>query len=827
MATLNKEFKVDKYGAISNEKAIFKGQFYRITVLSDCLVRLEYDEGGMFEDRPTELAKFRNFPVPDFKVKENETTLEISTKYFVLQYQKDKPFAGSMFAPDAYLKVALVKSDKAWYYSHDEARNFKGFVNTIDLREPYMTPAEKAIENKDVKKKAKKVLKIKDSLKGLYSTDGFVALDDSDSLIIDEQGFLVKEERKRIDIYLFMYKRDFGVCLKDYFTLTGYPPLIPRYALGIWWNKTKEYKMQDIVELTKDFNKYEIPLSLLLLGEHWHIKDINNKSLYKSGFTFNPECFTKAEELTTYLHDRGIRLGVNIDPAEGIHTHEKNYDELAANLGYKEKQIIIYNIYDKNFIANYLTTLITPLYNTGVDLFWIDYYPKDKKKLNATNYYQFNDFKKMKSKRPFIMSRISDKAPHNYGVLYSGESFVSWETLAKIPQYNILGSNLGLSWWSHDIGGYKNGVEDKELYLRYIQLGVFSPILRLSSETGHYYKRKPWKWDLNTYSVARDYLRFRHRLIPYLYGEAYKYHKSGLPLIQPLYYAIPEIYDEKEFQNEYFFGTELLVAPITKPADEVMQRSVERVYLPAGTWYDFKTGKKFIGDKRYYMFYKQEDYPVFAKSGSIIILADLEQNINVTNPPKSMEIHVFPGKNNIYNLYEDDGTTTMYKDGYYIVTKFDYNYLQNAYNLIIRPFEGKSKIIPDTRNYKIRFRNTREPRNIDVMQENKPIPFTSRIEDNDLIIDVKDVDTTRQLTVMCKGQNIEIDSKRIINEDIDSIINDLQITTSLKARIADIMFSKIDISRKRIYLKKLKKNGLDNKFIKMFLKLLDYMKEID
>jgi hypothetical protein len=169
----------------------------------------------------------------------------------------------------------------------------------------------------------------------------------------------------------------------------------------------------------------------------------------------------------------------------------------------------------------------------------------------------------------------------------------------------------------------------------------------------------------------------------------------------------------------------------------------------------------------------------------------------------------------------------MYKDGYYIVSKFDYNYLQNAYNLIIRPFEGKSKIIPDKRNYKIRFRNTREPRNIDVMQENKPIAFTSRIEDNDLIIDVKDVDTTRQLTVMCKGQNIEIDSKRIINEDIDSIINDLQITTSLKARIADIMFSKIDISRKRIYLKKLKKNGLDNKFIKMFLKLLDYMKEID
>ena len=827
MATINKEFKVDYNNAKSNEQAIFKGQFYRITVLSESLVRLEYDEGGMFEDRPTELARFRNFPVPQFTKRENEAVIEIKTKYFTLQYQKDKPFNGTMFAQDAFLKVALNGTDRAWYYSHDEARNFKGYINTLDTREPYMTQAEKMQEEKNIKNKAKKALKIKTTFKGLYSTDGFVALDDSKSLLIDEEGYLFKDERQRIDIYLFMYKRDFGVCLRDYYTLSGYPPLIPRYALGIWWNKTKEYNMQDIIDLTKDFNKYEIPLSILLLGEYWHIKDLNNKSLFKSGYTFNPECFSKAEELTTYLHDRGIRLGVNIDPSEGIHTHEKNYDELASNLGYKEKQVIPFNVLDKNFIANYLTVLITPLYNQGVDFFWIDYYPKDQKSLNATNYYHFNDFKKMKTTRPLIMSRISDVAPHKYGILYSGESFVSWDTLAKIPQYNILASNLALSWWSHDIGGYKNGVEDKELYLRYVQLGTFSPILRLSSETGHYYKRKPWKWDLNTYSVARDYLRLRHRLIPYLYGEAYKYYKSGTPLIQPLYYLVPEIYDEKEFSNEYLFGSELLVAPITKEADKVMQRSVERIYLPAGTWYDFKTGKKFVGDKRYYMFFKQEDYPVFAKSGSIVILGDLENNINVTNPPKSMEVHVFPGKNNIYNLYEDDGISTLYKEGYYIITRFDYNYLQNAYNLIIRPFEGKSKIIPDTRNYKIRFRNTREPKSIEVMQENKPIAFTSRLEDNDLIIQVNDVDTTRQLMVICKGPNIEIDSKRIIDDDIDSIINDLQIPTSIKAQIADIMFSKIDISRKRIYLKKLRKKGLETVFIKMFLKLLDYMKEID
>ncbi|MBR1416200.1 MAG: DUF5110 domain-containing protein [Bacilli bacterium] len=825
MAELSEKFKPNYQDALANEKAIYKGKNYRFTVLSESLIRLEYDSSGKFEDRPTELAKFRNFPVPKFEVQENDTLLVISTEYFRLQYQKEQVFQGPMFAQDSYLKVSLNDSDKSWYYKHDEARNFKGFINNLETREEYVSQTDKILEEKN-KKNKKKLIKTTYSLKGLYSTDGFVSLDDSKSLIIDEQGYLQKDERPRIDIYLFMYKRDFGRCLKDYFTLSGYPPLIPRYALGIWWNKTKPYSMQDVRDLIQDFNKHEIPLSILLLGENWHIKDKNNIKLYKSGFTFNPEFFTKPEELTTYLHDRGIRLGVNIDPAEGIHTHERNYDELASSLGIREKQIIPFNAYDKKFISEYLVKLITPLYNNGVDFFWIDYYPRDRKLLNVLNYYHYNDFKKMDTARPLLLSRINDVAPHNILVHYSGESTVGWDSLNKIPVYNSLGSNLGLSWWSHDIGGYKNGIEDKELYIRYVELGTFSPIFRFSSETGHYYKRKPWKWDVNTYTIVSDYCKLRHRLIPYLYGEAYKYHKSGLPLIQPLYYAIPEIYDEKEFQNEYFFGTELLVAPITKPADKIMQRSVEKIYLPPGTWYDFKTGKKFIGDKRYYLFFKQEDYPVFAKSGSIICLGDLEENINVTNAPKTMEVHVFPGKSNIYNLYEDDGYSNLYKDGYYIVTRFDYNYLENDYNLIIRPFEGKSKIIPDKRNYRIRFRNTREPRDVQVLQENTDIRFEKNVEENDFVIDIKDVDTTKQITIICRGQNIEIDAKRIVNDDIDSIISDLQIPTSIKNEIADIMFGKIDIARKRIYLKKLKNKGLDSVFIKMFLKLLDYIKEI-
>ena len=517
---------------------------------------------------------------------------------------------------------------------------------------------------------------------------------------------------------------------------------------------------------------------------------------------------------------------MKINPSEGIHPHEFKFQEFASELEITDNQTIPFNAFDKKFISAYLDKLINPLYNDGVDFFFIDYLTRDSNQLTALNYYHINDFKKFNNNRGLELSRISGNAPASYPIYFSGETIVSWDTLKKVPELTSRAANLGLTWYSHDIGGFKEGMEDQELYLRYVQLGCFQPIFRFASTKGHYYKREPWRWDLKTFTIVKDYCTLRARLVSYLYAEGYKYHKIGTPVVQPLYYKVPEIYDEVLYCNEYYFGSELLVAPITKPKDLIMNRAIEQIYLPEGTWYDFKTGKKYIGNKRYVMFFKDEDYPVFAKSGSIIILNDLEDNINATNAPKSLEVHVFPGKNNIYNLYEDDGVSSLYKDGYYIVTRFDYNYLQNNYTLIIRPFEGKSGIIPETRNYKIRFRNTKKASDVVVMLEAEVIPYESYIEDNDFVIEVKDVSTVRQLTINCKGNDIEIDAVRIINEDIDSIIADIPITTTLKDILGKIMFSDKDYSDKRIAIKRLKRQGLEDKFVRVFLKLLEFTKDI-
>lgn len=802
MSSLKPHFSVPEYeGAISHLNGIIRGEKYRITILSDVLVRLEYSETGAFEDRPTELVKFRAFDVPKFTKKEDNTHLVVSTKYFKLEYQKEMPFEGGKVTPDQYLKISLNNTDKFWYYGHPEARNFRAAGYSLDNADGNAQYG-----------------------RGLYSTDGFVSLDDSENLIFNRDGSFGKRSDKRIDIYVFLYRRDFGLCLRDYFKLTGSPALIPRYALGVWWNKDFAYNTESLEELIWNFNKHKIPISVILLSKYWHI-------LYEEiegGFTFNYNLFNNPKELIRNLHKNNIRIGLNINPMAGIHPDELAYERFKTKAGITEEGILPFNVFDKSVVNAYFDEFIKPLNDLGVDFYWIDYFNRnDLITLRALNHFHFTDYKKQEEKRSMILSRNGMLASHNYPVTYSGYTKVSWNNLDLVPEYNLTSSNIGVNWLSHDIGGYLDGVEDPELYMRFVQLGCFSPILRLSSAASHYYKREPWLWDAQTHAVAGDYLRLRHRLIPYLYSEAYKYYKTGLPIIQPVYYRYPELYDEPLYKNEYYFGSELFVAPITRKKEPLMNRTIHRIFLPNGIWYDFKTGKKFVGGKRYVTFFKDEDYPVFAKKGTIVPMAILDdKDINNTKPPKKLEIHIFPGKSNTYKLYEDDGISRLHEQGYFLISDIDYSYQTNNFTAIIRPTEGKSGIVPKVRSYKVRFRNTRKPNEVIVFVGNeRQKESNSYVDDNDFVVEVNDVSSVKQVSINCKGSDIEIEADRIINDDIDTIISDLKIKTSLKEEIASVLFSDSEIKQKRIQIRKLKKRGLTGKHIRMFIKLLEYIAE--
>ena len=801
MYDLGEQFAIDYTRAKANEDSIIKGSKYRITILTERLIRLEYNEEGIFEDRPTELVWFRNLPKPTIKIEEDASMIVITTSYFKLQYVKEREFAGGKLNPTKNLKVSLVGTDKVWYYGHPEIRNY-GASNYIE-------------ENTTGKIKF---------TKGLYSIDGFVSIDDSKSSIILENGQFEERKTNSIDTYVFLYGKDFASCLKDYYTITGYPALIPRYALGTWWSKNLAYSDHSLKELIDGFTENEIPLSVLLLDKDWHKRVMDGKNHLKTGFTFDNDFFKAPAEMIKFLHAKGIRLGLNINPTEGIYPIEENYDKMAHYLKPDENGVIPFNIYDPKFVDAYLKILIHPLDTLGVDFYFIDF-KSNPQQVNYLKYYHSFDMKRDNARRPMMLGYNSSLAPHRYPVLYSGKTVVSWDTIKKIPVHNLNASNIGVSWWAHDIGGYFKGVEDEELYTRFLELGTFSPIMKFGSDSGKYYKREPWRWEIKTRTIAQEFLTLRNHMIPYLYSEAYKYYKNGTPLIQPLYYKMPEIYDDVLYHSEYYFGSEFFISPIVDKKEPIINRTIHKFYMPEGVWYNFLTGKKFPGGKAYVSFFKEEEYPCFVKAGGIIPLG-YNENINDITPPKNMDIHIFPGRNNTYTLHEDDGVSSLFEKGYYLTTSIDYNYMPNNYTVIIRAIDGKSKIVPDKRDYKIIFRNTKQAKEVIAYFDREPIEVESYVDGPDFIVVAKDIKTTGQLTINCKGKDIEIDALRLISDDIRSIISDLPINTEMKQKIDDVMFSDMDIRRKRIAIRKLKGKDLESKFVKVFLKLLEYMEQV-
>ena len=806
MYQLGEHFEKDMTSAVANKENVIEGKNYRFTVLTDSLIRLEYSKSGIFQDKPTELVWYRNMEKVNFEKKESPTLLEIKTRYFKLTYVKEKSFMGTKMNPIAHLKVELLNTDRIWYYGHPEARNFGAPGFSLD--------------------KTSGKLKL---TKGLYSSDGFVALDDSNSNVMEKNGTVSRRMNEEIDIYLFMYGRNFRECLQDYFKITGSPALIPRYALGNWWSKNVAYDDNSIISLVNEFKDREIPLSLLLLSDTWHENNYQKKFMH-GGFTWNQKLFPNPDSLIKYLHSYGVRLGLNIDPTLGFYPYESNYPILTKYLKPDSNGIIPFNVYDPRTIDAYLKILIYPLDNMGIDFYWIDSEEQNSNNLLwLLNHYQFYNASRDYKNRPVILSKNGQIASHRYPVTYAGKTVVSWESLKMISLFNIASTNIGNNFFTYDVGGYFKGTEDNELYTRFVQLGVFSPILKFGSDKGMFYKREPWKWNFKTFEIAKDYLQLRHNLIPYLYSECYRYHKDGIPLIKPLYFDYPDYYDDDIYKTEYYFGSQMFIAPILRKKDYVMNRVIHKFFLPKGVWFDYETGKKYNGDKAYLGFYKDQDYPCFVRKGAIIPLTYYpeEANMNDTTPPKILEITIFPGMNNSYDLYEDDGVSELYKKGYYLITNIEYQYKLNHHLVTIKSKEGKTGIVPERRTYRIRMKNTRAPEEVKVFFNNQPYNYSVYQKSISCIIEVKDVPSVGTLQVEISGNRIDIEAENLVRYDVLSIIQDLQIKTELKEQIYQVLFDeKFDNKRKRIEIRKLESKGLEKKFVNLFLKLLEYLEQV-
>lgn len=256
-----------------------------------------------------------------------------------------------------------------------------------------------------------------------------------------------------------------------------------------------------------------------------------------------------------------------------------------------------------------------------------------------------------------ILSRYAGMGSHRYPLGFSGDTVVCWKSLDFQPYFTALASNAGYTWWSHDIGGHMFGKGDNEMYLRWLQFGVFSPINRLhSSNKGM--SKEPWNYP-QVENIAEDFLRLRHRLLPYLYTANVHTATEGVPLVCPTYYYCKDsrAYDKK-WQNQYYFGEQMYVCPVTSKGKNGVAK--QTIWLPDGVWFDFFTDEKYEGGKEYTIECPFERYPVFVKEGGIIPL--LNANGNSTEF-KDIELTVYLG-NNVYTMFDEQGkiSVAMKKD---------------------------------------------------------------------------------------------------------------------------------------------------------------------
>lgn len=691
---------------VSKKEAIIQGDCYRITMLTPALVRLEYNAEGVFEDRPTQSVLNRDFPVPEYKVVETEEELAIYTSELEIHYNR-KPFAANGLS----IKVQGGEGGwgRNWNYGQ-EPDDLLGTARTLDMTDGVHKISGDSWHKGENPMNEEYVGKVPME-HGIISKDGFSVIDDSHSMALTEDGWVAPRQGDSADLYFFGYGHRYLDCLKDFYHLCGKTPLLPRYALGNWWSRYHRYTEEEYKELVERFEDEKIPFSVAVVDMDWHlVDDVDPK--YGSGwtgYTWNKNFFPDPKRFMSWLHDHDMKITLNVHPADGIRAYEELYPRVAEKMGIDpaSELPVVFDPADPHFMEVYLKDLHHPLEEEGVDFWWLDWQQGTVTKVPGLdplwmlNHYHFLD-NSWKGNRPMTFSRYAGVGSHRYPVGFSGDTVISWESLQFQPYFTNTASNIGYGWWSHDIGGHMSGIRDDELMARWVQYGVFSPINRLHSTDNPFNGKEPWKFDRVTRSVMEEYLRLRHGLVPYLYTMNRRANRDDLPLIQPMYYGEPNREETYQVPNEYYFGSELIVSPITEKQDAQVRAAKVKTWLPEGMWVDFFNGMVYQGGRMIDLWRGVEDMPVLMKAGAIVPMKDMRDYDNSIDNPKAMEVRVFPAEDGSFTLWEDQGDTPVDKDENWAATQLTFTGSEED-TFVIGKALGNLSVLPENRSWKVVF----------------------------------------------------------------------------------------------------------------------------
>ncbi len=673
---------------VAQAKAVVRAGNARFTILFPEMIRMEWSPNGQFEDRASLAFINRNQLVPEFSVHEKNGWLEIQTEQLFLRYKKN---SGSFSERNLQVELTVAGKRVLWKPGMKDKGNLLGTTRTLDT-----VSGSTPLEN------------------GLISRDGWVLVDDSHTPLFTNATppwVTARPKNGSVDWYFFGYGHNYKKALSDFTKVAGKIPMPPKFAFGIWWSRYWAYTDRELEDLIRQFQNHTLPLDVLVVDMDWHLEGW-------TGYTWNPVYFPDPKGFARWVHRQGIKLTLNLHPASGVKPHEKAYPQVARAMGIdpKTRQPVLFEPTDPQFMDVYFRYLHHPLERDGVDFWWLDWQQGTKTKIPGLdplwwlNYLHFTDMARFHPRRrPLIFSRWGGLGNHRYQIGFSGDVRSTWASLDFQPYFTATAANVGYGYWSHDIGGHWGSKLTPELYTRWIQWGAFSPVLRTHVTKDPRYERRIWGYPFNYYTIMRQAFLRRIALLPYIYTESRRTYDTGLAFLHPLYYDFPEREEAYQFKNEYFFGKNLLVAPITAPVDTISGIAVQDVWLPPGNdWYEWDTGRLLKGGQVVSHGFALNQIPVYVKAGAIVPMQSQVPNTGVK--PDRLILSVFPGKNGRYRLYEDEGNSQDYQKNVCAWTTFRQKTEGQVQEIWIDPVKGNYPGMPKKRAVEIHLIHTWPPK---------------------------------------------------------------------------------------------------------------------
>lgn len=723
----------------------------RFTVISPTLVRMEYAEDGKFEDRPTQTVAQRPKASADYETRVENGVRIVKTDALTLHYQ----IGSGAFGPDN-LRVEVesgssrVEARPDWSFA-PQPGNLGGWRRGLD-------------NEKDPQPLHEGVL----SRAGWYllNDSNTVALTDTPpgfEVRADHGGSYQ-------DGYLFGYGLDYVQGLTDLRTLTGAAPLLPKKAFGVWFSKWFAYTDEEWRAQIVDFQTHDVPLDTVSLDTDWKrvhnpigcifwntvIRARTGDACSWNGWDWNRDIYPDPDGFIRWVHEQGIDVGLNVHPS--IAGVDPAYPATVAKTGSlmnddstppcsllqaDPSPCYVFDWTKAEQLEAYFD-LHKPIEATGIDFWWLDWCCEGSRAqapgLSADTWINAAYAKQheaMGSRWP-AFSRIGGSfqngkagvdnngigafAEHRYSIHFTGDTCSTWALMAAQVDMTASEGNIGMPYVSHDTGSFLgeplpgadcNNMANTgqhlpdDMYVRWVQLGTFQPILRLHS---HHGDRLPWEYEGKAQTVAADFLRLRGQLVPTLYTLSRAAHDTGLPMARPLYLQWPEQEEAYTHRSQYTLGNDILVATVAAPGDP----AVINLWIPPGKWRDFFTGEVFTGPLAITRSVPLEHYAVFMREGAIVPMQP-HRLTSAHGPQDNLLLNVWPGADGNFRLYEDQGRGFAYKAGAYRWTPISTHSSANGACHTLRIDAAQGKSFPGalaSRSWQLRFVGVSEPQEV-------------------------------------------------------------------------------------------------------------------